>query len=83
MIFRKKSNHKYWVSLDDIKIEYDFLITPPKSKKMNDKIKYFLGEGVFQSRIILDKNFVLKNGYTSYLIAKKIDMKKVPVYFQI
>ena len=48
---------------------------------MGQKWSYYRNTGEFESPIILNRDFVLVNGYTSYIIAKKSEMDKVPVYF--
>lgn len=63
------------VELKDIVVP-DVLSTP-NPKKMAKKEQYFLDNGVFQSEIILDGQYNLENGYTSYLLAKKYGMKFV------
>lgn len=73
--------YEYWVYLKDIKIHPDFKTTPPKYNKMSQKWSYFRNTGEFESPIILNRGFVLLDGYTSYLIAEKSEMDKVPVYF--
>ena len=37
--------------------------------------------GEFESPILLNRNFELIDGYTSYIIAKTENLHKVPVYF--
>lgn len=72
---------EYWVDLKDIDIPIDFLRHHPRREKMERKWKYYREAGEFESPIMLNKNFVLHNGYTSYLIAKTENLHKVPVYF--
>lgn len=55
------------------------ILSTPNPKKMEKKEQYFLDNGVFQSEIILDGQYNLVNGYTSYLLAQKYGMKLVPV----
>lgn len=81
-IFKKyKPNHKYWINLSEIKILPSFEKTPPKPRKMKEKYDYYNKTGKFHSPIILDKQFYLVDGYTSYIIAKNYKINKVPVYF--
>lgn len=67
------------ISTDDIKITYWFKQKTPNDSKMAKKEKYLLENGNFESRIILDKKLRLKDGYTSYLLAKKYNIKNVDV----
>lgn len=73
--------YKYWINIDDIIIQPDFVERVPKPKKMEQKWKYYRENDKFESPILIDKNFVLVDGYTSYIIAKTEGMSKVPVYF--
>lgn len=74
-------NFEYWVDLDDIEITPQFSESKPGFKKLNHKFDYYLKTGKFKSPIVLTKDFVLINGYTSYLIAEAYGMDRVPVYF--
>ena len=44
-------------------------------------MKYWYRTGEFESRIILDMNFNLIDGYSSVRIAEIKGIDKVPVYF--
>lgn len=77
-----ENNYEYWVYLREIKITPQFEETPPRYTKFAQKYDWYCKHGEFQSPIILTHDFTLINGYTSYLIAKKIGIEKVPVYFQ-
>lgn len=82
-IFGKyETDHEYWVRLDQIKISPDFAATTINKYKWSRKFNYFLRTGKLESRIILGKDFVLKDGYSSYLIAQKAKFDKVRVYFE-
>lgn len=76
-----ESGCEYWVDLKDIDIQIDFLRTHPRHEKMERKWDYYRATGEFESPILLNRDFELVNGYTSYLIAKTENMHKVPVYF--
>ncbi len=81
-LFGKYENgHEYWVNINDIIITHQFQETPPKYVKMMQKLDWYCKNGKFQSTIRLTRGFVLVDGYTSYLLAKKFDLDKVPVYF--
>ena len=77
-----ESGNEYWVNLNDIKITPQFKETPPRFIKMVQKYDWYCKHGEFQSPIKLTRDFVLVDGYTSYLLAKKFDLDKVPVYFE-
>lgn len=86
-----KEDKEYKVAINDIKIPYCFKMRPPKKWKMDKKWEYFNRHCKTESKIILDKNFILIDGYTSYLIwdrylsdSPKLKSKKViPVYFDM
>lgn len=80
-LFRKyyKTGYAYTVKLSDIVIQdgWDYI----KTWKMNEKMTYFEKTGHFSSTIVIDKDFVLQDGFTSYRIAELKGMKYVEVYF--
>ena len=79
---KRKFGYEYWIKLSDIKISEDFKKHMPSQRKYNQKKDWYLKHGVFQSNILLGADFLLKDGFTSYLIAKEMNMIKVPVYFE-
>lgn len=76
-----ETGYEYWVYLKDIKISPQFEETPPRFKKMGQKWSYYKNTGEFESPIILNRDFELIDGYTSYIIANKSEIDKVPVHF--
>lgn len=68
------------IRLSKIKISEEFKKHKPKSKKMNDKNIYFILNNTFKEKIILDKNNVLVDGYTTYLLAKEYEKKFIWVH---
>ena len=80
-LFKKRKEYEYCVNLSDITIKRDFKLHKPNPIKMYFGRKYFEENGKFKSKILLNRNFELINGYASYLIAKKENMKYVDVYF--
>ena len=48
---------------------------------MMHKREYFRRNDRFESKIVLSRDFLLIDGYTSYLLAKENDMKHVEAYF--
>ena len=71
----------YKVKVSDIVIPVEFKESPPRFKKMMHKREYFRRNDRFESKIILNKDFLLIDGYTSYIIAKENGMKYVEAYF--
>lgn len=74
-------DHEYWIYTKDIQINPAWRKTLIGEKKWKRKKKYWYRTGEFQSKIILDRNFNLVDGYSSYMIAKTRHIDKVPVYF--
>lgn len=76
-----------------IRIPADFANTLPSKEKLADKYGYYRNKArinrkygrnnnIFQSPIIIDKHYVLVDGYITYLIAKMFGYKKVEVYIE-
>lgn len=76
-----KSEVTYKIKLDDIVIPNKFKKHPPKINKLASRIIYYLTNHEFEAPIVVNNKFVLVDGYTSYLIAKKVGMKHLDVYF--
>lgn len=76
-----RSGIEYWIPINEIKIKKEFLVTPPKYRKYICKLNKFVKSGEL-SPIIIDRNFELVDGYISYLIMKRFDVAKIPVYFK-
>ena len=71
----------YKVKVSDIIIPEEFKATKPRFEKMIQKRKFYRKNNRFESKIVLNKDFLLIDGYTSYVIAKENGMKYVEVYF--
>lgn len=80
LLFGYRIDTEYWIPIKDIVITYNFQLTSPNHKKFKRKLYNFKKFGAL-GRIEINKNFELVDGYCSYLICKKYDMGKVPVYF--
>lgn len=72
---------EYWVDIADIIIPKYLKNKNICLKNWNQKIAYWLETGEFESYILLSKDFILVDGYSSYKIAKQNGMDIVPVYF--
>lgn len=75
------TGYEYWVNIKDINIPKRFRAHKIGEAKWRRKWKYLRKYGLFESNIILTKNFQLVDGYSSIRIAEINGMKKVPVYF--
>ena len=71
----------YNVKVSDIIIPEEFKATKPRFEKMIQKRKFYRKNNRFESKIVLNKDFLLIDGYTSYIIAKENGMKYVEAYF--
>lgn len=71
----------YKVKVSDIIIPEEFKATKPRFKKMIQKREFYRKNDRFESKIVLNKDFLLIDGYTSYIIAKENGMKYVEAYF--
>ena len=71
----------YKVKVSDIIIPEEFKATKPRLKKMIQKREFYRKNDRFESKIVLNKDFLLIDGYTSYIIAKENGMKYVEAYF--
>lgn len=67
------------ISVDKIRIPYTFLVHPPKPWKLREKLNYFTTNGEFRSKIVIDHNNTLIDGYTSYLICRLLEIRRVNV----
>ena len=71
----------YKVKVSDIIIPEEFKATKPRFEEMIQKRKFYRKNNRFESKIVLNKGFLLIDGYTSYIIAKENGMKYVEAYF--
>lgn len=76
-----ETDHEYWVNLDRIIVPSRYKRSRIGEEKWQHKVAYWLRTGEFESSILLHKNFVLADGYSSYKIAYLNELGKVPVYF--
>lgn len=65
------------VELNKIKIPKHF--TKPNQKKLEERLKYYKENKKFKVPIVIDSNYILIDGYTSYLIAKNYNKTLVDV----
>ena len=65
------------IPIECIKIKKYF--KKPRKTKIKEKEEYFNKHGYFRSTIILNKNNVLLDGYTTYLLAKEIGYKSITI----
>lgn len=81
LLGKYESGYEYWVYLKDIKVPGYYKRTQVGKIKWIHKLNYWRRTGEFESKIILDRDFNLIDGYSSVKIAYLNDLGKVPVYF--
>lgn len=82
-LFGKYENdYVYWVFTKDIKVNPEWRKTKIGEKKFRRKLQYWYRNGRFESKIVLDRNFNLLDGYSSVRIAEIKHIDKVPVCFR-
>lgn len=65
--------------LKNIKISKEFKMKYPKTLKLISKMEYYLRNNKFEQPIVINKDNVLVDGYTSYIIAQTLNKKWVRV----
>lgn len=76
---RFQGQPRFSISIKDIKIKDEFINTPPLERKMDRKWRFYRETGRLSSPIVLNEQFYLIDGYTSYLIAVADGIKTVEV----
>lgn len=71
----------YYVPLKDIKIQQEWTNTRIGRKKLNRKFDFYRKTGIFQSPILINSDFMLQDGYSSWVIAQTDKLDQVPVRF--
>lgn len=84
-LYSKSSKNKQ-VKLSSIKITDEFKSHLPNPLKISNKYNYYIRNRnkkhityPFESQIILDKNYILLDGYTTYLLANMFGIRKINV----
>ena len=65
--------------LKNIKISKEFKMKYPRTLKLISKMEYYLRNNKFEQPIVINKENILVDGYTSYIIAQMLDKKYVRV----
>lgn len=76
-----ETRYEYWIPLKDIKISDEFSRTRIGERKWQRKKEYYYRTGEFQSPILLARDFILVDGYSTYCICKEMGIEKVPICF--
>ncbi len=76
-----ETGYEYWVYTKYINVNPEWRKTKIGRIKFASKLRYWYETGEFESKIILDRNFNLIDGYSSVRIAEIKGIDRVPVYF--
>lgn len=74
--------HEYWVMREDIIVPLEYRRTRIGRDKFRRKMNYYKRTGELESKIILDKDFHLLDGYSSVRIAEICGIDRLTVYFE-
>ena len=77
-----ETGHEYHIPIDQIIITPEFARTRIGKRKKKKKKEYYLRTGKFESQVVLTKDFVLLDGYSTYKLAKRYGVNKIPVIFE-
>jgi len=77
-----KPGKEYWVDIEKIHITPEFASKKVGWKKMQRKRDYFRNTGKFESKVVLNKDFVLVDGYSTYCLVKEFGLGKLVVWFE-
>lgn len=83
LIGKYEPGYEYWVKLSDIHIIPSFRKSRINPDKYKRKWQFYHRNGYCESKIVLNKDFVLVDGYSSYKIYRAAEGEdcKVPVWF--
>lgn len=76
-----ETGHEYWIYTKDIKVNPEWRNFMIGRKKWKRKLTYWRKLGIFESKVILDHDFNLLDGYSTVKICEKNGIDKMPVYF--
>lgn len=65
------------IKLDKINAPANFRNTIPAAEKIAERLACYQKAGVFDREIILDKNYNLIDGYSTYFVCKMLGLDKV------
>lgn len=77
-----KPGKEHWIDFSQVHITDDFAAHEIGEKKMERKRDYFRKTGKFESKVVLNKDFVLTDGYSTYCLVKEMELGKLAVWFE-
>lgn len=78
----KMNKPKKQILLKDIVIPGCFKDTKPNVEKVKEKIDYYNKHGKFDSKIVINKQDILVDGYITYMIAKMYGKELIECYIE-
>lgn len=76
-----KPGHAYHIKMSDIVVPAEFQASKPKFNKMVAKREYLKKFGKYESKVVLTKDFMLIDGYTTYLLCAENGNRYIEAYF--
>ena len=73
-----KSRTSY-IDIDRINVPYCVKQSLPKSDKIEKRYRFYKQTGEFDREIIIDEEYNLVDGYSTYLVCKMLDIQKIRV----
>lgn len=80
--YSKNKNKTYRVPIGSISIKPSFLAHRTKKSKLKERFDYYSKHNKFLVPIVIDKDWNLVDGYTSYQVAIKENIAVVPIQFE-
>lgn len=71
-----KSRTSY-IDIDKIKVSSCIRESLPTPDKIEKRYRFYKQTGEFDREIIIDENYYLVDGYSTYLVCKMLDIQKV------
>lgn len=71
------NKEKTFIEIEDIVIQDSYKVNQPSIDKIQTKLDYYKINKKFEKDIVIDKENVLKDGYTNYLICKLLNIYRV------
>jgi hypothetical protein len=75
----RRNVEKITLPLASIKIQDEWVKTIPSPEKIAERVQEWKSKGRFNTRVAVDKNAMLLDGYSAYLVAKMFDVQEMKV----
>lgn len=77
--YYKKKRVPTWA----VRISPEMKVTMPKVEKVKTKYSYYKKFGKFDSPVKVNKNYILVDGYITYLLAKMFGVSRIDVLMEL